>query len=210
MFINIRQLLAHLAVVFIFSRYVGLSSAFAQDHSMHPQQMADADTSSNIETTFSGMPQIKFDLQTRDDQAVTPETFAGQYLLVAIGFTRCEHVCPVIAANMAAVLRDTDIPTAGIFISIDNERDTPDDADRYAKGFHPELVGASGSYEALVNASESLQATFVVTKSPKSYTVQHTPDIYLADTQGNFIEAFAFADAAKKIIAAIEAHHHAQ
>ncbi|MBT5031203.1 MAG: SCO family protein [Proteobacteria bacterium] len=168
---------------------------------MHQQELT------NIEAIFDGTPEISFELYTRDNQPVTPETFAGKYLLVAIGFTRCEHICPVIAANMAAVLRDTRIPTSGIFISIDNERDTPDDADRYAKSFHPDLVGASGSYEALVKTAENLKATFVVTKSPKSYTVQHTPDIYLADTEGNFIEAFAFVDGARKIIATIETHH---
>ena len=168
---------------------------------MHQHEVADG------AKVFSSTPEIKFELQTRNGELVTPKTFSGQYLLVAIGFTQCEHICPVIAANMAAVLRDTEIPTSGIFISIDNERDTPDDTDRYAKSFHPDLVGASGSYEALVNASENLKATFVVTKSPKSYTVQHTPDIYLADTEGKFIEAFAFVDGAKKIIAAIETHH---
>jgi len=54
---------------------------------------------------------------------------------------------------------------------------------------------------------ENLNASFVVTKSSKSYVVQHTPDIYLVDPSGNFIEAFAFADGPNKIITALKTNY---
>jgi protein SCO1/2 len=176
-------------------------SALGQDHSKHQQSMATSPKD------FSGIPKIDFNLITTNSQQIIPKTFTGKYLMLAIGFTHCEHICPTIAANMAAVLRNIDIPTSGLFISVDNERDSPEITDQYAKGFHPDMVGASGDYQALAEAVENLNANFVVTKSSKSYVVQHTPDIYLVDPYGGFIEAFAFADGPNKIITALKVHY---
>jgi protein SCO1/2 len=205
LFIHIRQLMqqsiATLTILFCFFCTTLAGSAAAQDHSMHQQSVASSPTD------FSGIPTIDFNLFTSGGQQITPEKFTGKYLLLAIGFTRCEHICPTIAANMAAVLRNIDIPTSGLFISVDNERDSPEVTDQYAKGFHPDMVGASGDYQALAETVENLNASFVVTKSSKSYVVQHTPDIYLVDPDGDFIEAFAFADGPKKIITALKVHH---
>jgi protein SCO1 len=203
--INIKQLLLQVLVIItiflcIFSATMA-GSALAQDHSMHQQNV------SASPAQFSGIPTIDFELITSGGKKVSPNTFSGKYLLLSIGFTRCEHICPTIAANMAAVLRNTDIPTAGLFISVDNERDSPEITDRYAKGFDPRIVGASGDYQSLVEAVENLNASFVVTKSSKTYVVQHTPDIYLADPAGKFIEAFAFADGPNKIITALITHY---
>ncbi|HAY46786.1 MAG TPA: hypothetical protein DCY55_10970 [Gammaproteobacteria bacterium] len=205
MIINIKQLLLQALVVITFFlcifSVIKMGPVFAQDHSMHQPNL------SASPAAFRGIPTIEFELFTSGGKKVTPNTFSGKYLLIAIGFTRCEHICPTIAANMAAVLRNTNIPTAALFISVDNERDSPEITDQYAKGFDPRMVGASGNYQALVETVENLNASFVVTKSSKSYVVQHTPDIYLVDPSGNFIEAFAFVDGPNKIITALKTNY---
>jgi protein SCO1/2 len=149
---------------------------------------------------FSG----EFELLDRDGELVRDDAFRGKNVLLAFGFTHCVHVCPMIAANMARALKETDKDAAGIFISVDTERDTPTITADYAQRFGAMMIGLSGSYEQVSLAAKSFNATFVVTKSPNSYTVQHTPAIYLISPEGDLIDVFAMNTPPAKIAAAME------
>ena len=68
---------------------------------------------------------VEFELTDRDGRIVSAENFRGRYVLLGFGFTHCPHICPMMARNMGKALRDTDKDTAGIFVSVDTERDSP-------------------------------------------------------------------------------------
>lgn len=134
---------------------------------------------------------MEFELVGRGGNVVTEADLRGKYVLLAFGFTRCAHICPMMAANMAMTLNMADKDAMGVFISVDTERDTPAIAHAYASGFHESMVGLSGSHEQVRSAANNFRISFVVTKSQKAYTVEHTSDIFLIDPDGKLIDVFA-------------------
>lgn len=134
---------------------------------------------------------VDFDLLDRNGDAARYEIFRGKNLLLAFGFTHCAHICPMIAANMARVLKGTDKEATGVFISVDTERDSPAITDDYAKGFSDQLIGLSGTYQQIAEVARNFNVTFVVTKSEDNYVVQHTPSIFLIGPDGKVIDVFA-------------------
>ena len=134
---------------------------------------------------------IKFELLDRAGNLVTETDLRGKFVLLAFGFTRCAHICPMMVANMALTLNVTDKKATGVFISVDTERDTPANAHAYASGFHESMMGLSGSHQQVRAAANNFGISFVVTKSHKAYTVEHTSDIFLIGPDGKLIEVFA-------------------
>ncbi len=147
---------------------------------------------------------VEFELEGRDGELVQFEEFQGQNVLLAFGFTHCAHVCPMIAANMARAIRATDKNVAGIFISVDTERDSPAAVDAYARQFDEKMVGLSGTHDQVSQAARNFKVTFVVTKSEDNYTVQHTPSIFLIGPDGNLLDVFAMNASSKDIAAAMQ------
>ncbi len=134
---------------------------------------------------------VAFELVNRDGEVVTYSAFHGKNVLLAFGFTHCHHICPMIAANMARAIKESGRDATGIFVSVDTERDTPKITDGYARGFGESMVGLSGSHLQVAEAAKNFNVTFVVTKSEDSYTVQHTPSIFLISPDGKLVDVFA-------------------
>ena len=135
--------------------------------------------------------QVSFELENEVGDLVTQKDLRNSYTLLAFGFTQCAHVCPMMAANMAMALKASDKDAIGVFISVDTERDTPQIAQAYASSFHESMIGLGGSYEQVKQAASNFGVSFVVTKSNKAYTVEHTSDIFLIGPDGDVIEVFA-------------------
>jgi len=135
---------------------------------------------------------IAFELMDSSGTLVTEEQFRGKYVLMTFGFTQCAHICPMIASNIARVLKSsTNANPVGIFVSIDTERDTPQITNNYASGFHKDMIGLTGTYDQIANASNNFKVSYSVTKTQKHYTVQHSTNIYLIGPDGEIIDIFA-------------------
>jgi len=136
--------------------------AFAQtDHSAH--MAADSESHESLASTNVHGIDISFELLDRDGNLVTAEDFHGRYVLLGFGFTHCAHICPMMALNMGKALKMTDQDAAGIFISVDTERDTPAVTDTYAANFGETMVGLGGNYAQVSAAAENLRVRFAVT-----------------------------------------------
>lgn len=146
---------------------------------------------------------VDFELADRNGRVVRAGDYKDRYVLLTFGFTHCHHVCPTIAANMARALRLTDVDALGIFVSVDSERDTPETTDDYARRFGDRMHGLGGSYAQVSAAAQNFGVTFVVTKSESTYTVQHTPSIFLIGKNSAVIDVFAINTPAAEIAAAM-------
>lgn len=146
-----------------------------------------------------------FELVDNNGNTVSQGDYRGQYVLLAFGFTNCPHVCPMMAANMAGVLRIVEQESTGIFVSVDTERDTPEIVQKYASSFNEDMIGLTGSYHQINAAVDNFNATYVVSKSQKSYTVQHTSNIFVIDPDGLIIETFPLNARPSEIAAVINA-----
>ncbi len=145
---------------------------------------------SGSESSFENI-NIDFELVGESGDVLTAADFRGKFVLLAFGFTRCAHICPIIVANIAMALNVSDANAVGVFISVDTERDTPATVQAYASGFHESIVGLTGSYQQVRSAANNFGISYVVTKSQKAYTVEHTSDIFLIGPDGNLIDSFA-------------------
>lgn len=134
---------------------------------------------------------VEFALLDQAGKVVTATDLRGKFVLLAFGFTHCAHICPLMAANMAMALKAAESEAMGVFISVDTERDTAAVTQAYASGFHPSMLGLSGSHENIRAAAINFGISYVVTKSQKAYTVEHTSDIFLIGPDGKVIEVFA-------------------
>jgi len=182
--------------------FVSSAPLYAQtDHAAH--LAVDAATHESLESSNVHGINVAFELQDRNGDLVTAEDFRGRYVLLGFGFTNCAHICPMMVLNMGKALKMTDHEAAGIFISVDTERDTPAVTDSYASNFGETMIGLSGSYEQVSAAAENFKASFAVTKTQANYTVQHTANVYVIDPAGELLDVFTFATEPEVLLGAM-------
>jgi protein SCO1 len=135
-----------------------------------------------------------FSLIDQNGKPFTNDDMKGHPFLVFFGFTHCPDVCPTTLFEVSEVLKQLG-PDAGgaraLFVTVDPERDTPAIMKDYLLSFDPNLVGATGSREAIDRA---LKAYRVYSKKVPTeggeYTMDHTALVYLMDKQGRFVAPF--------------------
>ena len=122
-------------------------------------------------------------------QSVTEADFKGQPSLIYFGFTYCPDICPAALVTIDRALKRLPEGVAAprtILISIDPERDTPEAMQAYITTdvFPDNIVGLTGSVEAVTEAAASFASGFTRIDDPESlaeYTMDHTSIIYLMD-----------------------------
>ena len=176
-------------------------AAAQTDHAAH--LATDAATHKSLESTNTHGIAVAFELQDRDGNIVTAEDFRGRYVLLGFGFTNCAHICPMMALNMGKALKMTDRDAAGIFVSVDTERDTPAITDTYASNFGATMVGLSGTYEQVSAAAKNFKVSFAVTKTQANYTVQHTANVYVINPAGELLDVLTFTTSPEDLVAAL-------
>ena len=120
-----------------------------------------------------------FELVQGDGQTVTDRSLRGKYLLIYFGYTSCEDICPVTLSSMTAALeilgRRAD-QIQPLFITVDPERDTPPVVQRYASAFMPQLIGLTGSPEAVRKVADAYRLGGLVCRAGPDlahYAVDH-------------------------------------
>ena len=146
-----------------------------------------------------------FSLIDQNGRRVTDKDFLGRPMLIFFGFTFCPDICPSGLQVISSVLDQ--LGTKGerivpIFVTIDPERDTPDQLKSYLASFHPRLVGLSGTSVEIADVAKKYRVYFKKVKDEKStadYTMDHTTIIYLMDEKGQFVAHFSHATSADKL-----------
>ena len=175
------------------------------DHAAHVGALA-ADTANHdsIDSAITHGINVDFELLDRHGNVVTDEDFLGRYVLLGFGFTHCAHICPMMALNMGKALNMTDLDAAGIFVSVDTERDSPEVTDDYASNFGDRMLGLGGNYERVSTAATNFKVSFAVTKTQNNYTVQHTANVYVIDPAGELTDVFTFTTSAETLLEAMQ------
>jgi protein SCO1/2 len=113
--------------------------------------------------------------------------FRGKAVVVFFGFTHCPDVCPTTLADMAGVMKKLG-PDADrvqmVFITVDPERDTPQDLARYVQAFDPRFVALRGDPAQTQAAAKDFKIFYEKRKEGDSYTVDHSAQSYVFDPQG--------------------------
>lgn len=131
-----------------------------------------------------------FALVDQDGRPRTERDFAGKYRIMYFGYTFCPDVCPVDMAHIAAGYRafaDRDpvraSRTVPIFVSVDPARDTPKVLKAFTAAFGPQVVGLTGTPDAIAATARAYGIAYSVQKEPgaSDYLVGHSRVTYLMD-----------------------------
>jgi len=115
------------------------------------------------------------------------EDFRGKAVVVFFGFTHCPDVCPTTLADLSRVMQDLgpDADRAQVlFITVDPERDTPADLDKYVHAFDPRFIALRGDAQQTARVAKEFKIYYEKRKQGATYTVDHSAQSYVIDPQG--------------------------
>ncbi|TCS17286.1 SCO family protein [Caulobacter sp. BK020] len=165
-----------------------------------------ADQASRQATIQIGGP---FQLVDMNGRPVTEKTLLGKPTAIFFGFTYCPEVCPTTMAEMTAWLKalgpDADRLNV-VFVSVDPERDTPEQLKLYLSNFDPRIQGFAGTPEAIAKTAKAYRVYYQkVATEGGGYTLDHSSAIYLFDAQGRFVEPIGYGGPPERGLAQLKA-----
>ncbi len=134
-----------------------------------------------------------FTLTNQDGEKVSDSDFAGKYRIIYFGFTYCPDVCPVdlMALMQGLALAEKNDPSLAekiqpVFISIDPERDGPEQLKQYVAAFHPRLIGLTGTAEEIADVAKKYLIIYDKRDVPGSseYLIDHSRQGYFFGPDG--------------------------
>ncbi len=149
----------------------------------------------------TSLPQARvlreFNLVDTQGKPASPAALRGHPTLVFFGFTHCPDVCPTTLALLANVQKQVaqqDPALSGIkvaLISVDPERDTPEQLGSYIASFRGDLIGLTGSASEIVKATSAFGvAAARVDLGGGNYTMDHSAAVFVLDSQARIVAVF--------------------
>ena len=137
-------------------------------------------------------------MTNQDGQPVAINELKGKWSLLFFGYTFCPDVCPTTLAQLRQIKSELP-PEAGdklqiVLVSIDPNRDTPQQLKQYLGYFDPQFVGLTPkSTDELQKVSNAVSIPFIPADTSKpNYTVDHSGNLAVIGpdgTQRGFIRA---------------------
>ena len=124
-------------------------------------------------------------------EVVTADDLRGKPSAFFFGFTHCPEVCPTSLYDAAGWLdelgEDAD-KLQIVFVTVDPERDTPEVLQQYVKAFDERIMGLTAETpEEIAAVAERYKIRFEkVPLKNGDYTMNHTADMLLFDSKGDF------------------------
>jgi cytochrome oxidase Cu insertion factor (SCO1/SenC/PrrC family) len=122
----------------------------------------------------------------------TDTDFRGKLLLIYFGFTLCSDVCPTELQAIASAI-DQLGPAADaiqpLFITVDPEKDTPEQLKSYVALFHPRLIGLTGDPRAVKKVALAYKVYYAKSDPTRNAgtEVDHTGFIFLVGPDGKYL-----------------------
>jgi len=130
----------------------------------------------------------------------------GNVVLLFFGYTSCPDVCPTTLSELRKVKEELGSKAEQVkvvFVTVDPERDTPEQIQKYVSIFNPAFIGLSGSLEELEPVWKDYgvyREVEEVATSAAGYLVNHTARVYLIDQDGNLRLSYSFGTPTDDIV----------
>ena len=150
-----------------------------------------------------------FTLTDQRGQTRTDRDFRGKLMLVTFGYTHCPDVCPLTVAAIGEALDQLGAQAdqvAGIFVSVDPQRDTPQVLGEYVASVSNRMVALTGTPDQVAAAARAYRVYYRIgsdAATNPNYSVDHTALFYLMDRDGRFVQHFTHQTQPDAIVAAI-------
>ena len=130
----------------------------------------------------------------------------GDVVWLFFGYTSCPDVCPTTLSELRKV--NTELGSNAdqvevIFVTVDPERDTPEQIQKYVSIFNPAFIGLSGSLEELELVWKDYgvyREVEQVSSSASGYLVTHSARVYLIDRDGNLRLSYSYGTPTDDIV----------
>lgn len=131
-----------------------------------------------------------FELRTHEGKRMSSTELAGTPFAVFFGFTHCPDVCPATLLELSNLIERLG-PDADrmryLFISVDGERDTPEQLKLYLSNFDRRITGLTGGPDEIAGAAKAYGAIYQKVPSKNGYTYNHTASVYLMGRDGRLV-----------------------
>jgi len=120
----------------------------------------------------------------------------GHWTFLFFGYTHCPDVCPTalsVLNGVAQRLSDTGASTHFAFVTVDPERDTPEQLDRFVTYFNGDFIGVTGEESAIEQLAGQLGVLSMRVEQgtgADGYLVDHTASVFLIDPAGRYLAVF--------------------
>src|SRR5215510_1694040 len=123
---------------------------------------------------------------------------AGRPYAIFFGFTHCPDVCPTTLMTLSNTLQrlgaDADRLRI-LFVSVDPERDTPEQLRQYLAPFDARIIGLTGSEAQIASAAKNWKVFHnKIPEDDGSYTIAHSAYVYLMDRANRLVGIMGFQD----------------
>ena len=141
----------------------------------------------------------EFSFYSSDGKEFNKSDLSNKWTLMYFGFTRCPDECPTTMyqiSKLIKVLREKEYPLEDkqwVLVSIDPERDSPEEINKYAKGFDEAFIGVSNIRPMLISLATQLSVNNVMPGGDSmdhSHLDNHVNNIILLNPKGEFAGVF--------------------
>ena len=148
---------------------------------------------------FPNFAESPFVLTDQNGDLRSNADFVGHPIALFFGFTYCPDVCPTTLMSLANSLDA--LSNAGvdadrlqiIFISVDAERDTPQQLRDYLTLFKIDVVGLTGNAQALADSRVAFGAfAQKIENEDGDFNYDHSAAVYLYRSDGDFAGTIVF------------------
>ncbi|WP_296260942.1 MULTISPECIES: SCO family protein [unclassified Pseudomonas] len=137
------------------------------------------------------------ELTNQEGQTVSLDAFKGKWALLFFGYTFCPDICPTTLAQLRQIKSELPKDAAEklrvVLVSVDPNRDTPQQLKTYLGYFDKQFVGLTAPVETIQKLANALSIPFIPADTGKpNYTVDHSGNLALLGpdgTQRGFIRA---------------------
>ena len=154
-----------------------------------------------------------FTLTNQDGGKTSGSDMAGQYRIMYFGYSYCPDVCPVDLQKIMqglAVAEKSEPELAKkiqpIFVTIDPERDKPEQLKQYVSAFHPRLIGLTGTTEEIADVAKKFLIIYNrrEVEGMSEYLMDHSRQAYLFGPQGEPLAMLPYDGTPEEVAAEIK------
>jgi protein SCO1/2 len=152
------------------------------------------------------LPAPEIELTQDNGSSFRLSEMRGNVVLLFFGYASCPDVCPTTLSELRKVNEELGKDAGQIrvvFVTVDPERDTPENIQKYVSIFNPSFVGLSGSMEELAPVWKDYgvyREVEHVSSSATGYLVNHTARVYLIDPDGNLRLSYGYGTPTEDIV----------
>ena len=125
-----------------------------------------------------------------------PDYFKGRWNALFFGFTFCPDICPITMGMLSRIEKELGLVAEDkikvFLVSVDPDRDTPEQLKIYLENFNDKFVGLTGGIDQIYNFATRVNAPFspVINSEDPNYTVDHYGSIVVINPEGKYAGFF--------------------